>query len=114
MFQNDHEVNTIIMLHTTHSYVPTKKFRTIKTLLLRHAVKLQHKMKKGISLQSASNSLNFDVAREMMYKNGAQIKAFIGYELAQENGSINSADARDSIRDQYLDNVYEYQKIIKA
>lgn len=66
------------------------------------------------SPESASNSLNFDLPREMMYKNGAQLKAFIGYELAQENGSINSADTRDSIRDQYLDNVYEYQKIIKS
>ena len=66
------------------------------------------------SPESASSSLNFDVAREMMYKSGAQMKAFIGYELAQENGSVNDADSATDIRDQYLDNVYEYQKIIKA
>jgi hypothetical protein len=66
------------------------------------------------SPDSAASSLQFDVAREMMFKNGAQMKAYIGYELAQENGSINSADTRDSIRDQYLDNVYEYQKLVKS
>ena len=42
------------------------------------------------------------------------MKAYIGYELAQENGSINTADTRDSVRDQYLDNVYEYQKLVKS
>lgn len=66
------------------------------------------------SPESSSSSLNFDVAREMMHKNGSIMKAFIGYELAQENGSINSADTAASIRDQYFDNVYEYQKLIKA
>jgi len=66
------------------------------------------------SPDSAASSLAFDVAREMMYKTGAQMKAYIGYELAQENGSINAADARDSIRDQYFDNVYEYQKLVKS
>jgi hypothetical protein len=45
---------------------------------------------------------------------GTQFKTFVGYELAQTNGSINSGDAADSVRDQYLDNVSEYCKIIKA
>jgi len=49
-----------------------------------------------------------------MYKSGSQIKAFIGYELAQEDSSINDADDAVDIRDQYFDNVYEYQKLIKA
>ncbi len=66
------------------------------------------------SPDSAASSAQFDVAREMLYKTGAQMKAFIGYELAQENGSINSADTLDSVRDQYLDNVYEYQKLVKS
>lgn len=66
------------------------------------------------SPDSSSSSLNFDVAREMMYKSGAQMKAFIGYELAQEDTSINDADDAVDIRDQYFDNVYEYQKIIKS
>jgi len=66
------------------------------------------------SPDSASSSLNFDVAREMMYKSGSQMKAFIGYELAQEDGSINDSDDAVDIRDQYFDNVYEYQKLIKA
>lgn len=66
------------------------------------------------SPDSAASSAQFDVAREMLYKTGAQMKAYIGYELAQENGSINSADTRDSVRDQYLDNVYEYQKLVKS
>ena len=50
----------------------------------------------------------------MMYKNGSQMKAFIGYELAQEDTSINSADTATSVRDQYFDNVYEYQKLVKS
>jgi hypothetical protein len=66
------------------------------------------------SPDSAASSLQFDVAREMMYKNGSQMKAYIGYELAQENASINTSDTRDSVRDQYLDNVYEYQKLVKS
>ena len=66
------------------------------------------------SPESASSSLNFDATREMMYKSGAQMKAFLGYQLAQEDASINTGDTLNSVRDQYLDNVYEYQKIIKA
>ena len=68
----------------------------------------------GVSPDSAASSAQFDLAREMLYKTGAQMKAYIGYELAQENGSINTADTRDSVRDQYLDNVYEYQKLVKS
>jgi hypothetical protein len=66
------------------------------------------------SPDSAASSAQFDLAREMLYKTGAQMKAYIGYELEQENGSINTADTRDSVRDQYLDNVYEYQKLVKS
>ena len=66
------------------------------------------------SPDSASSSLLFDTGREMMYKNGSQMKAFIGYELAQEDSSINSADSATSVRDQYFDNVYEYQKLVKS
>lgn len=66
------------------------------------------------SAEGAISSLEYDTAREMIYKTGAQMKLFLGYELAQENASINTADTANSVRDQYLDNVYEYQKIIKA
>lgn len=66
------------------------------------------------SPESNSSSLEYDVEREMMYKSGAVMKAFIGYELAQEDSSINDADDAVDIRDQYFDNVYEYQKLIKA
>ena len=66
------------------------------------------------SPESSGSSLGFDTDRAMMYKTGAQMKAFIGYELAQEDASINTADEANSVRDQYLDNVYEYQKLIKA
>ena len=66
------------------------------------------------SPDSAASSLLFDVGREMMHKNGSQMKAFIGYELAQEDSSVNSADSATSVRDQYFDNVYEYQKLVKS
>ena len=66
------------------------------------------------SPDSAASSLQFDVGREMMFKNGSQMKAFIGYELAQEDSSVNTADSASSVRDQYLDNVYEYQKLVKS
>ena len=45
---------------------------------------------------------------------GTQFKTFIGYEYYQSNGSVNSADTGDSVRDQYLDNVSEYCKVVKA
>jgi hypothetical protein len=66
------------------------------------------------SAESAASSLDYDVTREMIYKTGAQMKVFLGYELAQEDDSINTADTATAVRDQYLDNVYEYQKLIKA
>lgn len=66
------------------------------------------------SPDSAASSLQFDVGREMMFKNGSQMKAFIGYELAQEDSSVNTADQATSVRDQYFDNVYEYQKLVKS
>jgi hypothetical protein len=66
------------------------------------------------SAEDSASSISYDVTREMLYKNGSQMKVFLGYELAQEDASINAGDTATSIRDQYLDNVYEYQKLVKA
>jgi len=66
------------------------------------------------SAEDSASSISYDVTREMLYKNGSQMKVFLGYELAQEDASINSGDTATSVRDQYLDNVYEYQKLVKA
>ena len=57
-----------------------------------------------------------DLVRGMIYPTtgGTQFKTFIGYEYYQSNGSVNSADTGDSVRDQYLDNVSEYCKVVKA
>ena len=66
------------------------------------------------SAEDSASSVSYDVTREMLYKNGSQMKVFLGYELAQEDASINAGDTATSVRDQYLDNVYEYQKLVKA
>ncbi len=57
-----------------------------------------------------------DLARGLIHSTtgSTQFKTFVGYELAQPNGSVNSGDTADSVRDQYLDNVSEYCKVIKA
>ena len=57
-----------------------------------------------------------DLTRGLIHSTtgSTQFKTFVGYELAQANASVNSGDAADSVRDQYLDNVSEYCKVIKA
>lgn len=57
-----------------------------------------------------------DAARGLIYPTtgGSQLKTFIGYEYYQSGGSVNGADTGDSVRDQYLDNVSEYCKVVKA
>ncbi len=57
-----------------------------------------------------------DLVRGMIYPTtgGTQFKTFIGYEYYQSDASINTADNGDNVRDQYLDNVSEYCKVVKA
>ncbi len=57
-----------------------------------------------------------DAARGLIYPTtgGTQLKVFIGYEYYQSGGSVNGGDTGDSVRDQYLDNVSEYCKVVRA
>lgn len=67
-------------------------------------------------LLGSPQTFTTDAARGLIYPTtgGTQLKVFLGYEYYQSGGSVNGADTGDSVRDQYLDNVSEYCKVVKA
>lgn len=67
-------------------------------------------------LLGSPQTFTTDAAKGLIYPTtgGTQLKAFIGYEYYQSGGSVNGADTGDSVRDQYLDNVSEYCKVVRA
>jgi len=67
-------------------------------------------------LLGSPSSFTEDLVRGLIYptSGGTQFKAFIGYELYESDLSVFSQNTGDSVRDQYLDNVSEYCKVVKA
>lgn len=67
-------------------------------------------------LLGSPSSYTEDLVRGLIYPTagGTQFKAFIGYELYESDLSVKSHNSGDSIRDQYLDNVSEYCKVVRA
>ena len=67
-------------------------------------------------LLGSPQTFTTDAARGLIYPTtgGTQLKVFLGYEYYQSGGSVNGADTGDSVRDQYLDNVSEYCKVVRA
>jgi hypothetical protein len=62
------------------------------------------------------NSFTSDLTRGLIYPSsgGTQFKAFVGYELYNEDDTLSTHNESDNVRDQYLDNVSEYCRIIKG
>ena len=67
-------------------------------------------------LLGSPSAFTEDLVRGLIYPTtgGTQLKAFIGYELYESDQSVFSHNTGDSVRDQYLDNVSEYCKVVKA
>lgn len=67
-------------------------------------------------LFGAPNTFSEDLTRGLIYPSsgGTQFKAFIGYELYNADGTLSTHNESDNVRDQYLDNVSEYCRIIKG
>ena len=67
-------------------------------------------------LLGSPSAFTEDLVRGLIYPTtgGTQFKAFIGYELYESDLSVFSHNSGNSVRDQYLDNVSEYCKVVKA
>jgi len=67
-------------------------------------------------LLGSPSAFTEDLTRGLIYPTtgGTQLKAFIGYELYESDATVVSHNTGDSVRDQYIDNVSEYCKVVRA
>ena len=67
-------------------------------------------------LLGSPSAFTEDLTRGLIYPTtgGTQLKAFIGYELYESDTTVVSHNTGDSVRDQYIDNVSEYCKVVRA
>jgi|TARA_B100001094_G_scaffold333224_1_gene409625 hypothetical protein len=62
------------------------------------------------------STFSSDTTRGLIYPSaaGTQFKAFVGYEFYNQDGTLSTHNESDNVRDQYLDNVSEYCRVIKG